>query len=64
MRRDESGPAGGASACIYPNRRHYPEMKELLLRALDARHPCVFEWTQRDSLTNRAQIQAITCSAR
>lgn len=36
----------------------------LLLRALDARHPCVFEWTQRDTLTNRAQIQAITCTAR
>jgi hypothetical protein len=55
---------GGAWACIYQNRRHYQEMKELLLRALDSKQPCTFEWTQRDSLTNRAQIVSITCSAR
>lgn len=35
----------------------------MLLRALDAKHTCVFEWTQRDTLTNRAEIRAITCSA-
>lgn len=54
---------GGALACVYPNRRHYPEMREMLLRVLDAKHTCVFEWTQRDTLTNRAEIRAITCSA-
>ena len=55
---------GDAWACIYPNRRHYLEMKEMLLRALDARHICVFAWTYRDSMTNRAQIISVTCSAR
>jgi hypothetical protein len=54
---------GGAWACIYPNRRHYEEMKEMLLRALDAKHLCTFEWTQRDAITRRAQIVAVTCSA-
>ena len=54
---------GNAWACIYPNRRHYQEMKELLLRALDAKLTCTFEWTQRDALTNRAQIISVTCSA-
>ena len=55
---------GGAWACIYPSRRHYLEMKEMLLRALDLKHMCTFEWTQRDTLTNRAQITAVACSAR
>lgn len=55
---------GGAWACIYQNRRHYLEMKEMLLQALNSRHTCTFEWTQRDTLTNRAQIISITCSAR
>ena len=55
---------GGALACIYPNRRHYPEMKEMLLRALDSKHTCIFEWTQRDALTNRAHISSITCASR
>jgi hypothetical protein len=54
----------GAWACIYPNRPHYHEMKELLLRALDAKYTCTFEWTQRDAVTNRAQVSSITCSAR
>ena len=31
--------------------------------ALDAKHTCIFEWTQRDTLTNRAEIRAMTCSA-
>ena len=55
---------GGTWACIYPNRRHYLEMKEMLFRALDSKHTCTFEWTQRDTLTNRAQIMSVTCSAR
>jgi len=54
---------GGAWACIYPTRRYYQEMKDLLLRALDSKHTCTFEWTQRDTLTNRAQVIRVTCSA-
>jgi len=55
---------GEAWACIYPNRPYYQEMKEMLFRALDARHKCTFEWSQRDTLTNRAQIVSITCAGR
>jgi len=55
---------GGAWACIYPNRRYYQEMKEVLFRALDAKHRCTFEWTHRDAVTNRAQIASVTCTAR
>jgi hypothetical protein len=55
---------GGAWACFYPNRPHYQEMKEMLLRAFDGKHICTFEWTQRDAVTNRAQIAILTCSAR
>lgn len=54
---------GGAWACIYPNRRHYHEMKELLLRALEAKHTCTFVWTHRDTMTNRAPVLSVTCSA-
>ncbi len=43
---------GGTWACIYPNRRHYLEMKEMLFRALDSKHTCT------------AQIMSVTCSAR
>ena len=50
-------------ACIYTNRRHYREMMEMLLRALDAKHTCTFEWTHRDALTRRAQINILTCAA-
>lgn len=53
-----------AWACVYPSRRHFAEMKELLLRALDAKHRCRFEWTQRDAFTNRAQITRVTCASR
>ena len=55
---------GEAWACIYPNRRYYQEMKEMLFRALDARHRCTFEWSQRDTVTNRAHIDRITCAGR
>lgn len=55
---------GGAWACIYPSRPYYQEMKEMLFRALDAGHRCAFEWTQRDAVTNRAQIIRVTCSGR
>jgi hypothetical protein len=55
---------GGAWACFYPNRPYYREMKEMLFRAFDGKHECTFEWTQRDALTNRAQIAILTCSRR
>ena len=58
------GMPGGAWACIYPNRPYYQEMKEMLFRALDAKHRCTFEWSQRDTVTNRAHIDRITCSGR
>jgi len=58
------GMPGGAWACFYPNRPHYQEMKELLFRAFDGRHTCTFEWTQGDTVTNRAQITILFCSAR
>jgi hypothetical protein len=57
------GMPGGAWACIYPNRRHYHEMKEMLFRALDARHTCSFVWTNRDAITNRAQLVSVACSS-
>jgi hypothetical protein len=57
------GMPGGAWACIYPNRRHYQEMKEMLFRALEARHWCALEWTLKDTVSNRAQLARITCSA-
>lgn len=55
---------GGDWACVYPNRRHYQEMREMLFRALDARHVCVFEWSVRDAISRRAQIVSLACSAR
>jgi hypothetical protein len=55
---------GGAWACFYSTLPHYQEMKELLFRAFDAQHRCTFEWTQKDAITNRAQIAIITCSRR
>jgi hypothetical protein len=55
---------GGAWACLYRNRPHYQDMRDLLLRALDWKHTCTFEWTHRDTLTNRVQISSVTCSAR
>ena len=55
---------GGAWACFYPNRQQYQEMKEMLFRAFDAQHKCTFEWTQKDMVTNRAQIAILTCTAR
>lgn len=54
----------GAWACFYPNRLHYEEMRELVFRALDAQHACRFEWTQRDALANRVQVEVLTCSPR
>ena len=53
----------GARACIYPNRRYYQEMKELLFRALDGKYRCTFSWTLRDTVTNQAQIASISCAA-
>src|SRR5688572_464387 len=49
---------GGAWACLYRNRPHYLDMRDMLLRALDWKHICTFEWTQRDALTNRVQISS------
>jgi hypothetical protein len=53
----------GASACFYSGRPNYLETVQLLLRAFEARMPCRFEWTQVDSMTNRARIEVLTCSA-
>ena len=55
---------GGSLLCISPTRKHYVEMRELFLRALDSKHTCTFEWTQKDLFTNRPQISRVTCSAR
>jgi hypothetical protein len=52
---------GASWACLYPNRAHYREMQEILLRAFEKNAPCTFEWTQVDSMTNRARIEALTC---
>jgi hypothetical protein len=52
---------GGAWACFYANRPHYLEMKEMLLRAFEAKSKCRFQWTQV-SLTNEARIDVLTCS--
>ena len=53
----------GAWACVYPNRAHYREMRELLLWAFSAKVACRFEWTFADSVSNRARIDALQCPA-
>lgn len=50
-------------ACLYANRPYYPEMRELLLRAFENRLRCTLEWSVIDTLTNRARIDAVTCSS-
>ena len=52
---------GAAWLCLYTNRPHYHEMKEMLFRAFEKRTACSFEWAQIDSLTNRARIDALSC---
>lgn len=51
----------GALACVYSNRAHYREMRELLLWALSAKVACRFEWSLVDSVTNRARIDVLHC---
>jgi hypothetical protein len=53
----------GTWACFYSNRPGYLEMTQLLLKAFEAKLPCRFEWTQVDSMTSRARIEVLTCSA-
>jgi hypothetical protein len=48
-------------ACLYSNRPHYQEMKQLILRAFETRMRCALEWSQVDALTNRARIDALSC---
>ena len=50
-------------ACLYSNRPLYQEMRDLLLRAYERGARCTFEWTQVDSMTSRARIDAVTCSS-
>ena len=54
---------GGVAACVNSTQPHYHEMKELLLRAFEARAFCTFEWKLVDSMTSRARIDAVTCAA-
>ena len=53
---------GGLIACLYSTRPLFQEMKDLLLRAFERKARCAFEWTQVDSLTQRARIDALSCS--
>lgn len=53
----------GALTCVYANRAHYREMRELLLWALSAKVACRFEWSLVDSVSNRARIDALQCPA-
>jgi hypothetical protein len=52
---------GGVWACFQSTRPHYLEMKELLLRAAEAKATCRFEWTQADSMTNSVRVDALSC---
>jgi hypothetical protein len=54
---------GAISPCLYPHQPYYDELKALLLRAFDAGAVCTFEWGQVDSMSNRARIDALACSA-
>jgi len=54
---------GGASACFHSGRAGYLEMVQLVLKALEAKLFCRFEWTQVDSMTGRARIEVLTCSS-
>ena len=54
---------GTAWACLHAQHTRYREMYEVLLRAFEKNLPCKFEWTQVDSMTNRARIEVITCSS-
>ena len=38
-------------------------MKELVWRAFEIEARCTLEWNQVDSMTNRARIEAITCTS-
>jgi hypothetical protein len=54
---------GAISPCLYPHQPYYGELKALLLRAFEAGAVCTFERGQVDSMSNRARIDALACSA-